>query len=240
MSCFSKQQNPPPDEAYKLRPRVLLSYFNFNQFKSWWEMKNKIEAIIFDLGGVYLEGSFDDFVDKACEVLGVRNVFNTNNKTNKIVFNPDFNKGRITIEKFFKGLFKIPISEKQMKKIKNIWTANWQATDEIIKLVENLKSNYKLAVLSNSDALGVKNCFKNGWFSHFDYLILSHEVGIIKPDKRIYKIALDKLNLKAQDCLFIDDVEDILKPARKMGMETILFKSIEQLKKEFDKLNIKY
>ena len=101
-----------------------------------------------------------------------------------------------------------------------------------------LIANELVAILSNSDALGVKNSFKNGWFSHFDCLVLSHEVGILKPDKRIYQITLDELNLKAQDCLFIDDVEDILKPAREMGMETILFKSVEQLRKEFDEMDI--
>lgn len=203
-------------------------------------MKSGTKAIIFDAGGVYLEGNFFDFVSKACEVLGVNRAFNDSNKNNKIVFNPDFNKGKITIEKFFEELFKMPISEKQMGKIKNIWVTNWKATDEMISLVENLKKNYKLAILSNSDALGVKNCFKNGWFSYFDHLVLSHEVGIIKPDERIYEITLDKLNLKARDCLFIDDTEDALKPAREMGMETILFRSTEQLKEEFDKIDIKY
>jgi len=110
----------------------------------------------------------------------------------------------------------------------------------MIKLVRSLKKDYKLAILSNSGALGVKNCFENSWFSYFDCLVLSHKVGIVKPDKRIYKIVLDKLNSEARNCLFIDDQEEVLKPAREMGMKTILFKSIEQLKKEFDKMNIKY
>jgi epoxide hydrolase-like predicted phosphatase len=184
-------------------------------------MKSETKAIIFDAGGVYLEGSFFDFIDKACGVLSIDSAFNTNNENNKIVSNPDFNKGKIAIEKFFEELFDMPISDEQMEKIKNIWIMNWKATDEMI-------------------ALGVKNCFKNGWFSHFDCLVLSHEVGILKPDERIYKITLDKLNLKDQDCLFVDDLKENLKPAREMGMETILFKSTEQLKKEFNKINIKY
>ena len=200
-------------------------------------MKSETKAIIFDAGGVYLEGNFVDFVNKANKLLGISNTFNVDNP---VVCNTSFNKGKITIEKFFEELFRTSISEKKMEEIKNIWITNWRATNKMIKLAESLKRNYKLAILSNSDVLGVKNCFKNGWFSHFDCLVLSHEVGILKPDKRIYKIALDKLNLKAQDCLFIDDLEDALKPAREMGMETILFKSIEQLKKEFDEMDIKY
>ena len=200
-------------------------------------MKNKTKAIIFDAGGVYLEGNFVDFVNKVSKLLGISNTFNVDNP---VVLNPDFNKGLIVTEKFFEELFNVPIPEVQMKEIKNIWTTNWVATNEMVKLVESLKENYILAILSNSDALGVKNCFKKGWFSHFDHLVLSHEVGILKPDKRIYKIMLDKLNVGAKNCLFIDDQEDALKPAREIGMETILFKSTEQLKKEFNKMNIKY
>jgi len=197
----------------------------------------KLKAIIFDAGGVYLKGSFADFISKAHKILGINNMPNVDSKA---ISNPDFNKGIIAIEEFFKKLFGMPISENQMKEIKNIWVINWTATDEMIKLVRGLKKNYKLAILSNSDDLGVKNCFKNDWFSYFDCLVLSHKVGIVKPDKRIYKIVLDKLNLEARDCLFIDDQEEALKPAKEMGMETILFKSTKQLKKEFDKMNIKY
>jgi len=69
---------------------------------------------------------------------------------------------------------------------------------------------------------------------------LSHELGIIKPQNEIYEIAMEKLNVKPKECLLIDDQEDCLKPARKMGMITILFKSLLQLKEKLQKKNIKF
>ena len=197
----------------------------------------KLEAIIFDVGGTYLEGSFVDFVNKSYGVLGISNIFSTDKE---VCFDSDFNKGVITGEECFRKFFGVSISEEQMEKIKSIWTSTWIATDEMLELVKNLKKHYRLAILSNSDLLNAKKFLNNGWYSYFDCLVLSHEIGVLKPDKKIYKITLDKLNLEAQECLFIDDQQDALKPAREMGMKTILFKSAEQLKKEFDKMGIEY
>ena len=72
-----------------------------------------------------------------------------------------------------------------MEEIKNIWTSTWVATDEMLDLVKNLKEHYKLAILSNSDLLNAEKFLNNGWYSCLDHLVLSHEVGILKPDKRI-------------------------------------------------------
>lgn len=66
---------------------------------------------------------------------------------------------------------------------------------------------------------------------HFDIFIASAEVGMRKPDPAIYKIALDKLNqcaeqrwahgIKAEECVFLDDIGENLKPAGEMGLRTI-------------------
>ena len=118
-------------------------------------MKSETKAIIFDVGGTYLEGSFVDFVNKAYGVLKINSVFNTDKE---ICFDSDFNMGVITGEECFRKFFGVPISEKQMKKIKDIWTTTWVATGEMTELVKNLKKHcYTLGILSNSDALNAKN-----------------------------------------------------------------------------------
>ena len=196
-----------------------------------------IKAILFDVGGVYLEGSFVDFVNKAYKILGVDKDFYSDKA---VVFDAGLNKGEITTEECFKKYFKSPINDEQMKKIIGIWTNTWKLSKEMEELVTRLKNKYKLAVLSNSDLLNSQNYTKKGWYKYFDALILSHEIGILKPQKEIYEIAVEKLNSKPEECLFIDDQEDCLKPAREMGMSTILFKSIPQLKEELRKKDIKF
>jgi len=195
----------------------------------------KIKEILLDAGGVYLKGSFVDFVNKAYKILNIDDKFET---SKEVVFDPNLNRGTVTVEECFRKYFNALISENQMEKLIKLWNSTWVADEEMIKLVKLLKKNYKLAIFSNSDANNDKIYRKKGWYDYFDHLILSHEIGIIKPDERIYRIALKKLELEPEECLVIDDQEDCLIPAEKLEMKTLLFESPSKLKKDLKKLKI--
>jgi putative hydrolase of the HAD superfamily len=68
----------------------------------------------------------------------------------------------------------------------------------------------------------------------FDAIVLSQQLGIRKPDRRIYETALERAELPASRCVFVDDLGANLKPARALGMTTIKHeharKTISQLK----------
>lgn len=194
-----------------------------------------IKVIIFDVGGTYLKGSFVDFVNNSRKILGIDGKFHTDKE---VIFDKDFNKGKISAEICFQKYFKVPISDSQMKKIIKIWTTTWKLYPDMKKIVEKLNKNYRLAVLSNSDPLNSPSFAKKGWYKYFDTLILSHELGILKPNKKIYQITIDKLKVQPNESVFIDDQIDCLKPAKKMGINTILFKSPTQLQEDLKKLNI--
>ena len=87
----------------------------------------------------------------------------------------------------------------------------------MIQLALKLKRNYKLAVLSNSDTEITKRLKEEGIFDPFEVLILSHEIGTIKPEQKIYDIALEKVGHLPEECLLIDDQEATLKRIRKKG-----------------------
>lgn len=61
----------------------------------------------------------------------------------------------------------------------------------------------------------------DGLRDRFDVFVESHEVGLRKPDPRIYRLACDRLGVEPSDCVFLDDIGSNLKPARAMGMTTI-------------------
>ena len=69
---------------------------------------------------------------------------------------------------------------------------------------------------------------ENKFDDAFDALVLSAEVGIMKPDPRIYHIALDKLEVKPNEAVFVDDMPANVEAARTLGMQGILFQSQEQ------------
>nr|XP_042704865.1 bifunctional epoxide hydrolase 2 [Chrysemys picta bellii] len=71
---------------------------------------------------------------------------------------------------------------------------------------------------------------------HFDLVIESCHVGLKKPDPRIYEYALGVLKAKPQEVIFLDDIDANLKPAREMGIATILVKDTDAALKELQDL----
>jgi putative hydrolase of the HAD superfamily len=91
--------------------------------------------------------------------------------------------------------------------------------DSLYYLSDNVKERV--------DALDAKfyfmKLFKGG--------IFSHEVGVRKPNPKIYEFALTKSGSQPEQTIFIDDKQMMLEPAKKIGMRTILFTTPEDLKK---------
>ena len=58
----------------------------------------------------------------------------------------------------------------------------------------------------------------------FDALVISAEVGIMKPEPEIYQLALDKLGVSAREAAFVDDTPLNVEAARALGMHGILFR----------------
>ena len=79
--------------------------------------------------------------------------------------------------------------------------------EETIDLLEKLQGKYKLAILSNGDSISQHNKIdKVGISKYFDEVIVTGDVGIHKPDKRIFEYVADKLGVKCEECLMVGDV----------------------------------
>ncbi|HWC72405.1 MAG TPA: HAD-IA family hydrolase, partial [Gemmatimonadales bacterium] len=73
---------------------------------------------------------------------------------------------------------------------------------------------------------------KYPFFQLFETILLSGDVKVVKPDPRIFRALLDRINRPASECLFIDDLEENIAAARSLGFETIRFESAAQLRRE--------
>lgn len=98
----------------------------------------------------------------------------------------------------------------------------WKLYDKASLVLSTLKKRYKLALVSNcfvglSDVLRALNLT-----DFFDEIILSYEVGVTKPDRRIYLKTLERLRLKPEECVFVSDTISDLEGAREVGLKTIL------------------
>lgn len=94
-------------------------------------------------------------------------------------------------------------------------------------------------MISNADAIDVKYWKKYPLYNLFDETIFSYEVGCLKPKSKIYSIALNKMNAKPEECIFIGDGgSNELKGAKKLGIKTILTTYLlKRNEKQLNKLN---
>lgn len=111
-----------------------------------------------------------------------------------------------------------------------------QPNEELLAYIKELKKHYKAAVLSNAYTGTLQRKFSKEQLSLFDALIVSAEVGMVKPESQIYYHAADLLDAKPDECVFIDDLEPYVEAARALGMQAILYQDFEQMKRELDKL----
>ena len=101
--------------------------------------------------------------------------------------------------------------------------------EELMQYIRALRPRYKTGLLSN--AMSTLRSAITERFSiadAFDAVIISAEVGVMKPDARIYQLALDALEVQPDEAIFIDDFADNVAGARALGMQAIQFDSREQ------------
>ncbi|MGE5444802.1 MAG: HAD family hydrolase [Ignavibacteriales bacterium] len=155
-------------------------------------------------------------------------------------FRPDFEKGIISEHVFWERA----CSELGVPKpnIKSLWGDAFRSVysekKEVFSLACSLEENgYRIGLLSNTEVPPI-NYFHERGYKFFDAAIFSCVVGIKKPEKGIYEITLNMLSVRPREAIFIDDKEENIKGAKEVGINTILFKSPEQLKKELFNFSI--
>ena len=95
---------------------------------------------------------------------------------------------------------------------------------DVIDVLEELSRHYRLAMLSNDIGSWSKHLRQHhGLDEYFEEAIISGDVGVRKPEPRIYEIAAQRLGLKPEECVFVDDRPGNLEPAAELGMRTVLY-----------------
>lgn len=200
-------------------------------------MNKPIETIIFDLGRVII--GFDHH-------LVARNLSKISDFDETMLFDLiftsgleiSFGRGEISPEEFYNKIGQeVKIS---FEKFKTIWNdIFFPPKEEMVKLLGELKGRYKLYLLSNTNALHfeyVKNKYEI--LEIFEEYILSYQVGVSKPDKRIYLEALARSNSPPERCIYIDDIKEFAEAATKVGMKGIHFEGAKKLRRKLQEYGV--
>ena len=113
---------------------------------------------------------------------------------------------------------------------------------EILDVLQILKSrDIKIGLISNADIIDCKYWSKSSLFQYFDDAVFSCNVGLLKPDKQIYELAMHHLNVLPEQCLFVGDGgSNELYGAKSAGMGTVFSEVLETKSLEWRKNIVKY
>ena len=199
---------------------------------------NNINTIIFDFGGVLIDWNprymYRDEFEESSEMEHFLSKVCTDD------WNLQQDKGRslaegtrILQDKFPEHLVKIQLYYDQWEKmIKGYIPQN-------VTLLRKLKEKYKLYGLTNWSAETFPIVFKRfSFFKLFDGIVISGEEKLIKPDRKIFELMLERYHLEAKNSLFIDDNMNNIQAAKEIGFATIHVVEKTDLKTELYALGL--
>jgi epoxide hydrolase-like predicted phosphatase len=107
----------------------------------------------------------------------------------------------------------------------------------LVDRILELKQKYKIGLLSNYTEM-MRDKIENEWkITHlFDDIIISYEVGLIKPDPEIFQLALTRLGVSAAQAVLIDDRIKNIDGAREFGLHAIHYQTREKALRDLEKL----
>ena len=208
----------------------------------------KINAVIFDWGGVLIEDPAPALFKYCANALDVGE---EQYVTAFDIYMNDFQIGAVTEQQFWQNMtnhLNARLGEAgrrsrvPMPKADSLWTEAfaqaYKPRQEMFSLASRLrKAGCKTAILSNTEKPVVELINKQK-YDVFDVTVFSCLEGTAKPGRKIYDLTLARLGIPAEQALFIDDKQPNIDGAKQAGLQTILFKDVDQLKKDLDRFSL--
>ncbi|HEY1612143.1 MAG TPA: HAD-IA family hydrolase [Rhizomicrobium sp.] len=190
-----------------------------------------IEAVIWDFGGVFTSSPFEAFMRFEREEGLPPNIIRQINAFNHLDNAwAKFERAEIDAEGFDKAFGEEALARgHRISGREIIALLRGEIRPEMVTALRLVKRLHKTGCITNNVASmqasgGAVNAAR-AVMGLFDHVIESSRVGIRKPDRRIYEMMCEALEVAPRNCVYLDDIGVNLKPARDMGMTTIKVES---------------
>lgn len=186
-----------------------------------------VKAIIFDCFGVLYQGSHEHLMDR-CSL---------ENRAVLKDLSVASDYGYVTREEYIDGASElIGVSRTE---IESITSMSHVRNEQLLDEVRRLRSTYKTALLSNIGKDVMNDLFTEQEFQElFDVVVLSSDIGMVKPNPEIYEYTANKLGIVPSECVMVDDLITNVSGAISIGMAGVQYISLKQydndMKKVFD------
>ena len=198
-----------------------------------------IRAVIFDFGSVLVlmqdEKPRQLLADRLCVPL---------EELNRLVFESESAAramlGELTIDQHWQAVgAALGVLPEDLPAVRaQFWSAD-VVNQELVALIHKLRPRYKIGLLSNAwNDLRQVLATRLPIGHLFDDMLISAEVGLGKPDPRIYHLAVERLGVQPHEAIFIDDVLVNVAAARSVGLQAVHYRSNPQLFAELESLGL--
>ena len=192
-----------------------------------------LSALIFDFGGVIVRTKDRLPREQLAEELNM-----TYEQLSDAIFASESSRlaslGSITAEEHWEAVRQaLGVTENDLPRIRDLFWAGDTLDFDLVDLIRSFRPQYRTALLSN--AWGDLRGMLTGYWKiadAFDEIVISAEEGVVKPYPQIYQITLERLHLEPGQAVFVDDFIENVQGAQAVGMQTIHFRSIDQIRAE--------
>jgi putative hydrolase of the HAD superfamily len=188
-----------------------------------------IRAVFWDMGGVILRTEDSSGRREWEERLGL-----APEELAKIVFDGEGSRravvGRGTEDDLWKSvLAKLGLPESERQAFIGDFFRGDRVDDRLVDFIRSLRPAVKTGMITNAWP-NVRHYLTNEWHvaDAFDQIVISAEVGLVKPDPRIYRLALDGLAVVPGEAVFVDDMPENIAGADAVGMHGVRFLTPDQ------------
>lgn len=198
-----------------------------------------IKNIIFDIGNVLTDFCWQDFLaGKGFDEAMVERIGKAS------TMGPywcEYDRGVWSQEEILQAFISLdPEIEPEIRKAYESMENMVVMREYAIPLIERLKEcGYGVYYLSNYPEKAHKECPEAlAFIPYMHGGILSYRDKVIKPGPEIYKLLMERYDLKADECIFLDDTQKNVDGAKAVGMHSILFTTLEKAKEELETFGV--
>lgn len=203
-------------------------------------MKDKnYDAIIFDLGKVLVDFDHNISARRISELTGKPQEW-----LYELFFDSEltkiFDEGKISPRKFYTEMKKLTGLKISFQEFAPIWSDIFSEKTDVCEFAACLKKDYRLLLMSNVNALQFEHISRNfPIIAHMDALVLSYEVGAMKPDPKIYQAAIKAARTSPDRIIYTDDRPELVEGGKLAGIKSsFVFKDLEQFKRDLDNIGV--
>jgi len=183
-----------------------------------------IEAVLWDLGGVILRTE-----DRRPRAAWEGRLGLQEGELDRLVFGGEMGRraalGQARVEQVWQWVGeRLGLAPDELERLRHDFWRGDRLDGELIEFIRGLRRDHRSALLSNAWP-GMRQMIEGEWAigDCFDQLFISAELGLAKPDPRIFRLALQRLGIPADQAIFVDDFSENVEAAAALGLHAVRF-----------------